>query len=470
MQRTTHAFGTHLGRLPSRHVYDVIVVGRTVSGGITSALLAQRSLRVLLVPTRSDASTSAQATVPRLLPPLSRAPAFAEVAKALGADEALQRHPVSLHVLSRGTFLMVPGPGEQRDREFARVLGAKSGQAALRSLSELESESQALTQWLQEVPGFPIVGMLERWRYQRTASRHFPGVHWTPHESLVALQGLVPILGNAAPTDAVGVTWLLGQATPGAFAFPHGQQGLAAHFVRCAAQAGAEVLDSNYEIGAVEMSRGRFTGIRLAGNPTLYRGAAAIWADDVEALSKLGSEFEAAKPPPRSEHALLSIVGTLDKAAIPRGLGPLSVVAREHGAPMVLQFETAGTHSEGIRSATRPFVLSSVELRSAGEPGAVESMLTSLDDVLPFFRRGISEGATAHFDLEGADHPLYAPLQDAPDGLVGIPPISKHKGFLFANRQVLPGLGIDGLARSAQRAVAAVLRSLGRRDAMRPVH
>ncbi|MFP2899604.1 NAD(P)-binding protein [Corallococcus sp. 4LFB] len=98
---------------PSRHVYDVIVLGSQVGGALAAALLAKRNHRVLLVEHDGmgpgyEHDGFVLPYAPFVAPPLKAMPAVEEALNELGLSTAIGR---ALRPTPRSSSSCCPGTG-----------------------------------------------------------------------------------------------------------------------------------------------------------------------------------------------------------------------------------------------------------------------------------------------------------------------------------------------------------------------
>src|SRR4051812_20754110 len=120
---------------PTRHVYDVAVIGSHLGGAIAAALLQRRGHHVLYI--EHDGTGHGYAHqgyllpyVPFLMPPLKALPALEEALAELGLTTAFQRSatlptPMLQLALDSARFDLTPEP-KQRAKELLRALGDES--------------------------------------------------------------------------------------------------------------------------------------------------------------------------------------------------------------------------------------------------------------------------------------------------------------------------------------------------------
>ena len=106
--------------------------------------------------------------------------------------------------------------------------------------------------------------------------------------------------------------------------------------------------------------------------------------------------------------------------------------------------------------------------------GLASRVRAALDEVLPFLgHQPVHESVpmlSAPSERRGSRlmaHPLYEVRLSQALGVTGLPTQSPLENLVFAGREVLPGLGIEGEFHAALQAAARVQRILGRKDTLR---
>ena len=230
--------------------------------------------------------------------------------------------------------------------------------------------------------------------------------------------------------------------------------------------------------------------LRVEDSDDVFAARAFISATDAPALRRLipggGEKLASLLDRVRPARQLLAVNLVVPAASLPPPLGEaalcLGVQDPEVGPALLLQVLPA-------RRAGRP-----------GEPGAEERVVcaaafvparsrdkgrdhlaalaarvrAALDEVLPFLGRGAVHESVpllaAPSERRGSrlmTHPLYEVRLSQALGVTGLPTQSPLENLVFAGREVLPGLGIEGEFHAALQAAARVQRILGRKDTLR---
>jgi hypothetical protein len=111
------------------------------------------------------------------------------------------------------------------------------------------------------------------------------------------------------------------------------------------------------------------------------------------------------------------------------------------------------------------------ERREAIEAAAVR-IREAVADAIPFFERHLvaeSAPVLAAAPSAGlpAPHPLYVTGRDDGLGVTGLPVRGPWKNLVFAGREVIPGLGVEGEFYAGIQAAGHVAALLGKKDVLR---
>jgi hypothetical protein len=472
------------GAAPSRHVYDVIVVGGQLGGIIATALFARRGLQVLHVPHDGLAEPYMHGELklphaPFFLPPLKAVPAFDEALHELGLTTAVNRamHPVPLQLLEQERWFELGHDEKRRGPELARVFGAEA-----ESFDELMRKAQAAgdasDSFFQGHPDLPPEGFFRRWKFKRQLAR-FPGLELdTPLPADALIRKLLTFVGAVESPSALSRARTLGRALAGPVLFEGGREGLWKVLADRARELGADVLAADEPVERLVLEGGAI-GLRLTKTDTIYRGGFVVAATDLDVLTRLVPEKlrkAAAKvlPTVAAQKALLTVNLVLPERALPRGLGTLALVDAPsiEGGALLVQVGVVGTDQRVLTVA----VPAAIGLRAGGEP-AIRALIaqvhTALARVMPFTKPHVTLESTPWIDaphiVEGRAEvaPLFQLGPDAWLGAAGLTSSSPWKHVLLAGRQVLPGLGFEGEVLAAQRAVKMVELSLKKNDPLK---
>lgn len=473
------------GTAPSRHVYDVIVVGGQLGGILSTALFARRGLQVLHVPHDGLAEPyvhggSRLPYAPFFLPPIKAAPAFDEVLQELGVASTVGRamQMVPLQLLEQDRWFELGHDEKRRGPELARVFGAEA-----EGFDELMRKAQAAPDasdsFFQSHPDLPPEGFFARWKFKRQVAR-FPGLQLdTPLPPDALVRKLVHFLSLVDSAPNLSRARTLGRALAGPAIFQGGREGLWQVFADRARELGADVLPSDEAVERLVLE-GATTGVRLTKNDTVYRAGFVVAATDLDVLTRLVPEKQrkaSAKllPSVAATRALLTVNLVLPERALPRGLGTLALLDAPglDGGALLLQVSPASQADQRVMTICVPAPLA---LRAGGEP-AIRALMAqvhaALGRVMPFTKDQVILESTPWIDaahvVSGRAEvaPLFKLPADAWLGVAGVTTSSPWKRVVMAGRQVLPGLGFEGEVLAAQRAVKAVETSLKKHDPLK---
>lgn len=475
----------HKGTAPSRHVYDVIVVGGQLGGIIATALFARRGLQVLHVPHDGLSEPYAHGGVklphaPFFIPPIKSVPAFDEALHELGLGTTVARatHLVPLQLLEQERWFELSHDEKRRGPELARAFGADA-----ETFDELMRKAQAAgdasDSFFHTRPELPPEGCFGRWKFKRQLPR-FPGLELdTPLPSEALVRKLTPFVTSLESPGSLSRARALGRTLSGPAIFTGGREGLWQVFAERARELGADVLASDEAVERLVLEGGT-TGVRLTKTDTIYRGAFVVAATDLDVLTRLVPEKlrkAAAKvlPTVPAQQALLTLNLVLPERSLPRGLGTLALVDAPSldGGALLLQIGPAAQADQRVMTVCVPAPLG---LRAGGEP-AIRALIAqvhaALARVMPFTRAHVTLESTPWIDAVHvvAGRAEVAPLFQLPPGAwlgaAGLTTSSPWKRVLLAGRQVLPGLGFEGEVLAAQRAVKVVEARLKKNDPLK---
>lgn len=471
------------GSAPGRHVYDVIVIGGQLGGILSTALLAKRGLQVLHIPHDglSEPYTHGEqklAHAPFLLPPIKAVHAFDESLQELGLSTVVGRaiQPTPIQLLEQDQWFEISHDEKRRGPELARVYGdeAEGHDDQLRRAQNAGDPSDPFFNAKLE---FPPEGFFGKWKFKRQLAKYTGLDADTPLSKDGLLIRLTPFVQYATSAAPLGRSRVLGRVLQGPMLHTGGREGLWNQLAERARELGADVLGGSESVERLVLERST-VGVRLMRGDTIFRGGMLIAGVDLEALTQLlpekerGAAAKIALPSPRSA---LTFHFVVPERALPRGLGTLALVDAPgiEGNVVLLQTSAAASADQRVVSAT---VLAPSALRAGGEP-AIKALLStvhaSLTRVMPFTRANITFESTPWLDAphvadgRGEPHPLF----DLPDaswvGLTGLQTSSPWRRVLFANRQVLPGLGFEGEVLAARRAAKMAETALHKNDPLK---
>ncbi|MHB1845249.1 MAG: hypothetical protein ACYCWW_10495 [Deltaproteobacteria bacterium] len=491
----------------SRLTYDVIVFGGDLGGAVAAALLTRRGHRVLAVvhgappPTYQDQGF-VFSTLPSLLPSLRTIPAAVTALEELGllADvgRAQLRLEPPLQLLTDSSRLELPADPSALAAELARELGDEAGAAAM-AFEALASSQRELDPFFSESPPFAEPRLLERWR-QRRARGQRPKVGAAAAEVGLGLDGERPL------DEALRALWRLGsslalerpssapslrplsQLLGGATSYPGGLLGLARELRARVPGMGGEVSDGpSGRVHDIALAGRKLSALRLTGSPHEYRAAMFIAAlpgaelrdllPAAAATSPLAATASAVRP--RRALAVMNLV--VAEAGVPVGLGRAALLvptsppggdAREGLLIEQLPVERAEGRA-GVPSRVLQLSRQAGVERFGSEAAVRElfhEMRSDLERFFPFLGRHVlAESSPLLGAAGGGEGPLALALRlhvgvevglRSELGLTGLPIRSPSPNLLFASREVLPGLGLEGEFLAGIAAAAEVERRL----------
>lgn len=338
--RATAAAGakpTRVNTGPTRHVYDVAVVGGQLSGAIAAALLARRGYQVLYVEHDGNGSGYQHEGwtlpyAPFVMPPLKALASMEEAAAELGVNTALQRllrlSSPMLQLVRPGVRLDVHAEPAKLQAECKRALGETAGPKFATAFTAAAGAAERSEPFLREKPDLPPEGIFGKFKLNRLVDRHaglkdLPVLTDDPHEKL--LKGLTPFLTYTMAAEGLAATRPLALALSGLYTIPGGREGLREVFLSRLKELGGDVLlhDESTVAETLAFDGGKLTGIKLVRSETIYKTACVLGATDAGALRRL--------LPEKKRHRALS--ETLDGAQTKQILFTLNQVLPERALP-----------------------------------------------------------------------------------------------------------------------------------------
>lgn len=472
---------------PGRHVYDVIVFGSQLGGVLAAGALAKRGLSVLLLAHDGLGSPYVQGDhafehAPFLTGALDKLPALEALLNELGAATQVKRlsHAAGLQILRPRRWFELHAEVGARAREAARALGETEAERFLEALETASKTGAASEPFFQSRPDLPADGWFARWKLKRLLARTsgLDGDTTLSNASgeQALLRGLERFVTSAeAP---LGRARALARLLPTPHTFPGGFEGLRALLADRARELGVDVIEGDQQIELLVLDGRTVTGVRLRKSDTVYKAGATIAACDLMTWGPLIPEakrrpVDTLSPLVASTRAIFTTHAVVPERALPRGLGALALVepADAELGPVLLQIGPARKQGQDDPAA-RVLSLSvrvPLALRLGGEP-AVQALTNrvwaSVHDVLPFTRAHALASSSPWVDAPrvvagvAEPWPIFELDASAPLGVAALTTRTPWPRLFNASRQVLPGLGLEGEALAAQRAIAAVEKLL----------
>jgi len=501
----------------TQRVYDVCILGSQLGGVVAGALLARRGFRVLHVAHDDPGFHYLDHGYvlpfgPAMVPSPRQLPSAEAVLGELGLATEVGRALVASHT---DLQLLLPRHRVDLSRDPAVLRGEllrewpEAAEALVAGFAELGTYFDAAGLFLRASPPLPPDGFGERWTVRKALklARQAPGApalgvdaarpfaklpdHELVRSLLVAHRFLTYRDGPPSPLSLVR---LLGGAFRGTHRLPGGL-GTLRDLVRRRIQESRGDLRGKPGEPAIatrlELERGRVVAVRLADSPDAHVARAFVAATDAE-------RFLALLPPEvrESRH-----VAPLRKVRPGRQLLTLNLVVKEQALPPPLGENVLALRSasggEGIDNAVFLQVLPAhreahkapaekgapgdlvadervvcaaafvpAGLRPAALAEAAARIREAVADAIPFFERHlVAESAPLLADPERAGmsqaHPLYVSDNEDRLGIAGLPVRSPWKNLLFAGREVVPGLGVEGEFYAGIQAAGHVAALLG---------
>ena len=491
---------------PSRHVYDVIVLGSQLGGALAAVMLAKRGYSVLLV--EHDGTGPGYEHdgyllpyAPFLTPALKTMPAveeaFAEVSLTTALQRAQQPHVPELQLVMPRHRVDLHADTARRSAEFLREFGGE-GERVLADLAATMRQHEPTDAFLKEGPPLPPDGLFESWNLKKRVRQH-GGLEMEPRlagtdEPSRLLRGLLPFTVHLdQPASPLARTRPLSQALQTPWRYPGGRDGLRRMLFDRFVELGGDLLSPDntdtYVVEELHFEGNRFSAVKLLRAEPLYRAACLVSATDAGALRRLmtGRKKHRALSEQLDQSTiksfLFSVNWVVPETALPRGMGELLLVdtpaEAELGGGLLVQVLPARDAQGQDNPAQRvvcagAFVPASI--RDLGE-GYLENLAqridTQLDTLMPFTRDKRLLRSAPYLDASAVrgsrliPHPHYVFDSEAVLGVTGLKQQTSSKNLLLAGREVLPGLGLEGEFLAGIRATRLVQEMLKKKPVLK---
>jgi phytoene dehydrogenase-like protein len=483
---------------PSRHVYDVIVLGSQIGGALAAALLAKRNYRVLLVDhdgmgTGYEHGGFVLPYAPSISLALKTMPAVEEAFTELGITTTVQRalraHVPELQLILPRHRVDLHADTTRRRTELAREFG-ETAEGLLNALSATATQHEASDAFFKEQPALPPDGFFEGWGLKKKIGQH-PGLEAHPRLSNntppgALLRGLLPFLSYLEePSSPLALTRPLSQALQAPQRYPGGNEGLRDMLAKRLSELGGDVLtrenSDSFIVEEISFDGARFAGVKLLRSDVLYRASCMVAATDSGVLRRLVTDRKRHRglleqlDSSSTKSLLFAVNWVVPVEALPRGMGELLLVDTEDKElkPLLIQVHPArlpgGKEDETLRVVCAgAFVPASVrELGEEHMQALANRMDAELNALMPFTRERRVLRSAPYLDagsVRGSrlmPHPLYSfEEQEAFLGVTGLKQRTPAKNIVLAGREVLPGLGLEGELLAGMRAARLVQEML----------
>jgi phytoene dehydrogenase-like protein len=489
---------------PSRHVYDVIVVGGQIGGAVAAALLAKRGYRVMHV--EHDGMGHGYAHegwllpyAPFVAPPLKFLPQAQDVLAELGlattVQRALKAHP-SLQLVMPEHRLDLSVDEQRRSAELHREFG-EAASAVDMQMRLASQQHEATDGFFRNPHPLPPAGIFDRWALRRAVAAN-PALH---AEAELAKEGptasLVRGMGRFlhyldAPEGPLPLTRPLSQVLHAPHRFPGGREGLRELLYKKLQDLGGMYMGRDtseaYVVEALSFEGGKLVGVKLVGSENQYLGSHFVVALDSPVVRRVITDKKKNRKLaeildlPTTKKFLFTVNWIIRADAIPRGMGELLLLETpgEELGPLLIQVHGARRLESKVDDETMRIVCAAAfvptSARDLGEghlQQLVERMGAAMERLMPFSKEHRLLVSAPYLDAGGVrgsrllPHPLYTFESTSELGVTGLPQQTPVKNLFLASREVLPGLGLEGEFIAGARAASLVQEQLKKRDPLK---
>jgi phytoene dehydrogenase-like protein len=489
---------------PSRHVYDVVVLGGQIGGALSAALLAKRGCRVLLVEHDGlgvgyEFKDFVLPYAPFIAPSLKSMPAAETAFTELGLNTTVQRAlrpatPTLQVILPKHRVDLFADPG-RRKKELRRELGA-TGEDVDTALTQISKLHESTDSYFKDPPNFPPDGWMDKWQFERSLKK-FPNVTATaptpgddPASRLIF--GLTPFVTYQAELSGLGISRTLSATLESPNRYPGGREGLREILIKKLSDLGGDYLGPEGNTSAVVESLsfegGKLVGLKVMQSEVIYRAPYVIAATDAGALRRLLPEkkrhraLSEALEMLNPQRFLFTVNWVAPAELLPKAMGELLILDTDAElGPLLVQAGPARKVGGKVEDESLRVVCASAsvpagtrELGEAHMQKLVERIGAQLDRLMPFVRQKLLASSAPYLDAGGVrgsrllPHPLYpVAIEQSVLGITGLAPKTPTKNLFLASREVLPGLGLEGELLAGVQAAQSVQELLKKMDPLK---
>jgi len=387
--------------------------------------------------------------------------------------------------------LELPTDATRRRAEMQREFG-KGGTTLAEVLGQLTAGPEASDPFFRFLDDFAPAGWLERLRLKRRAGR-VPGLNQAsplsgnePVEAL--LSSMVPLLVQQEPTGPLATTRVLGQLVRGALRLPGGRESLREVLGKRFTDLGGTLLPQDGLPGpvveAIDFDGAQVT-LHVRGAEAVYRAQWLVAAMEPVTLAGLlpdeglGRKLSAHLGGLVPRRLGLTVHWVVPEPVVPRAMGELLAMDGGPAGPMWIQVfpaRRAGTRGEeeALRTVTAT-ALVPAGVRNSGEAGlklATAGLERALEALMPFAAEQRLARSVPLVDGPGAragagPHVVYSAPEGTPTGIEGLGVRTPGKHILYAGREAVTGIGLEGELLAGARAAALVHEAVRRRDPLK---
>jgi hypothetical protein len=505
----------------TQRIYDVCIVGSQLGGVVAGALLARRGLRVLHVahgdlgPGYADHGYAlpwgpVAVASPRHMPAAEAV--LAELGLTTDVNRALEPSDPDLQLLlPRHRVDVTRDPAVLRAelrREWPGDAEALEG-----ALGALSSHYDVAGFFLKAAPPLPPDGFGEKLAV-RKALRMAQAAPNAPREAVAKVSALAGVADHElvrslriatrflsyldGPISPLSEVRLLGGALRGTHRLAAGQGALRELVRKRIVESRGELRGGPGEpavVSAIDLDDGRIAGLRLADSPDTFVARAYVLAADAEAVKRLLPPDAAVARQNRvlgqiaPRRRLFSVNLVVKAAALPPALGDNVLAVRDpaggDGIDNAVFLQILPARRDGKKGQGEAVTDERVVCASAYIPAGTTSreeltaaaarIREAVADAIPFFERHLVSESTPVLNAPAAQQeavrmlsqPLYEGELEPALGIAGLPVRSPWKNAVFAGREVLPGLGLEGEFFAGIQAAGHVAASLGAKNVLK---
>ena len=506
----------------TQRIYDVCVIGSQLGGVLAGALLARRGYRVLHVDHDGIGASyddggyllpyaPALFPSPRLLPAAELA--LSELGLTTDTVRALEPCAPDLQLLLPRHRVDLGHDPARRQQELRREWPDDAARLE-EAFAELSRLFDAASPFLKAMPPLPPAGFGERRAVSKAIkfAAAAPGAAKRSVEEANAFEAVEghPLTGALAiaqrflgyldgPAPPLAVSRLLGGVLRGSYRLAGGHHGLRETIRRKIAESRGEILGADRETAVaerLEVDGGRVEAVRLDGSPNAWVARVFVAATDAPALRRLlppeeeDGKFARLLQGIKPVRQLLALNLVVKAAALPPALGTSVLALRDAGGAdalenaVFIQVNPArrdkGKGESEVVADERIVCAAGFVPADAREHGQEHlasrgrQIREAVADAIPFFERHLVRESLPALasprERRGSrllPHPLYEVELEQVLGITGLPCRSPYKNLVFAGREVVPGLGLEGEFHAGLQAAAAAQELLGRKDLLR---
>jgi phytoene dehydrogenase-like protein len=506
----------------TQRIYDVCVIGSQLGGVIAGALLARRGYRVLHVD--HDGLGAAYEDggyvlpyAPTVLPSLRLLPSAELALRELGLTtdtlRALEPCSPDLQILLPRHRVDLGHEGGRRAAELKREW-PKDVDRLEGAFADLARLFDAASPFMKALPPLPAAGFGERRAVSKAIrfaasspsapaptvdeANAFAEVEGHPLVSALRTAGrfLGYLDGDLAP---LGVTRLLGGVLHGSHKLVGGYQGLREAIRKKIAESRGEILGGDEAAAIAErldVDNGRVAAVRLANSPNAWVARVFIAATDAPAFKRLlppeeqEGKFAQLLKGVRPKRQLLAVNLVVKSSALPPALGDTVLALRDAGGPDAIDnavlVQVLPARRDRGKGATEVIADERVlcaagfvpaDSRDKGDEHMAalgKQIREAVADAVPFFERHLLRESlpvvAAPRNRRGSrllPHPLYEVELEQTLGVTGLPCRSPYRNLVFAGREVIPGLGLEGEFHAGVQAAVAAQELLGKKEILK---